>query len=199
MCLDFFQAGAETTSTTLLWAVMYMALNPDVQRKCQREICDSLGERLPSIDDYYGLTYTVAACMEIQRLSRVGQRSLFHRLLKDTEVNGYKFKAGQHFATNIEKCLLDPDQFPDPLKFNPERFLNSNGEVVKKDYLIPFGIGKRICMGESLAKNELFIFFVRLLQRLDIKVTDPKPDPEDCICSMTRIPNPYFVKVEERI
>ena len=176
---------------------MYMALNPDVQAKCQIEIHEILGEKSPSIEDYGKLSYNVATCLEIQRLSRVAQRSLFHRLLQDTEIHGYKFKRGQHFATNIEKCLLDPVQFPEPEKFNPDRFLKEN-QIVKNDLLIPFGIGKRICMGESLAKNELFIFFVRLLQRLNFEVSEIKPDPNDCIDSMTRIPNPFFVNVTER-
>ena len=76
--------------------------------------------------------------------------------------------------------------------------MNQNGQILKNDHLIPFLIFKRICMGESLAKNELFVFFVRLLQRLDFKVTEKVPHPDDCICSMTRIPNPFFVEITER-
>ena len=172
-----------------------MILNPEVQKKCQLEIDEILGEKLPSIEDYGKLTYNVATCMEIQRLSRVGQRSLIHRLLKDTEVHGYKFPKGQHFATNIEKCLLDPIQFPQPEKFNPDRFLNENGQIVKNDHLIPFGIGKRICMGESLAKNELFLFFVRILQRISFEETLNKPDMKNATYGITRIPEPFEVKV----
>merc|ERR1711997_416141 len=60
MCLDFFMAGSETSSTTLLWAVMYLCLNADVQEKCWKEIEQTLGDKLPSKDDISKLTYCVA-------------------------------------------------------------------------------------------------------------------------------------------
>ena len=58
-----------------------------------------------------------------------------------------------------------------------------------------FGIGKRICMGESLAKNELFLFFVRLLQRLTFQEMDKKPNVDDVFHGITRIPKPFSVKL----
>ena len=58
-----------------------------------------------------------------------------------------------------------------------------------------FGIGKRICMGESLAKNELFLFFVRLLQRLTFEETDKKPSVDNVFHGITRIPKPFSVKL----
>ena len=64
---------------------------------------------------------------------------------------------------------MDPEVFPSPKCFNPERFMEGNGKHKKFEQFVPFGIGKRICMGESLAKNELFIFFVRMLQRMSFQ------------------------------
>ena len=196
MCLDFFMAGAETSSTTLSWAMMYLALNPDVQDKCYQEI-QSLGEKEPSSEDATKLLYVKATLMEIQRISRVAQGSLIHRLIKDTKVQDFGFKAGQHFIINVEKFLMDPIEFPDPQKFNPDRFLHQ-GQLLKKDYFVPFGIGKRICMGETLAKNEMFIFFVRFLQRLKIEQTEHKPDPDNFTSGITRIPNAFEIKISER-
>ena len=197
MCVDFFQAGAETSSTTLSWAVMFMALNPEVQRKCFVEIKDVLGERPPSINDSASMVYTMATLMEIQRVGMIAEASLLHRLTKDTEIEGYTLKKNTFFLTNIQKFMLNPDEFESPKQFKPERFID-NGQLVKKELFVPFGIGKRICMGESLAKNELFIFFVRLFQRIEITTTDPKPDPNNYTSGITRIPKPYFVKVTER-
>ena len=178
--------------------MMHLALNPEVQEKCFSEI-QSLGENEPSIEDSNKMPYTKATIMEIQRISRVAQGSLIHRLLKDTTVNQYNFQAGQHFVINVEKFLMDPTAFPQPETFKPERFLDSTGQqLLKSDYFVPFGIGKRICMGESLAKNEIFIFFVRLLQRLKIEVTDEKPNPEHFVSGITRIPNAFKIKVSER-
>ena len=104
----------------------------------------------------------------------------------------------QIFVANLKKFLMDPDEFELPKMFKPERFLSESGEVLKKELFVPFGIGKRICMGESLAKNELFIFFVRLLQKLEFTVTDPKPNPKQYTTGITRIPKPFFVRVTDR-
>ena len=137
--------------------------------------------------------------MEMQRCAIVAPGSLPHTLLKDTVVNGHKFKEGTVFFTNVQKLLMDPVQFPEPEKYRPERFLDQDGNIVKNEYLVPFGIGKRICMGETLAKNEMFIFFVRMLQRLSFSI-DPQnvPDPKNCIAAITRIPKPFQVRVSDR-
>ena len=146
-----------------------------------------------------GLTYIMATLMEIQRFARVAPVSLPHYLLQDTQVGKYKFKKGTAFFSNLSKFLNDPQEFPEPGKFKPERFIDEGGKIRKSDHLVPFGIGKRVCMGESLAKNELFIFFVRLIQRLNIgAVNGKRPDPEQYIAGVTRIPKPYFVTISIR-
>ena len=198
MCLDFFQAGAETSSTTLLWAVMFMVLNPEVQEKCFQEIHNVLGQRLPSINDTSLMTYTMATLMEIQRVAIVAESSIAHRVVRDTQAEGFKLKEGTIVVANIKKFLTDPNEFESPKLFKPERFISNDGQILKKELFVPFGIGKRICMGESLAKNELFIFFIRLLQRLKFSMTDPKPNPDNYTSGITRIPKPFFVKVVER-
>ena len=187
-------------STTLLWSVMLMALHPDVQKKCQNELDETLGEKPPTMDDMNNLNYIMATINEIMRFSMVAEGSLPHRLTKDMEVDGYKFKKDTLFISNLAKFLNDPVQFPEPRKFKPERFLGKDGNVQKHDYLVPFGIGKRICMGESLAKNELFIFFARVIQRINIGVTNGRrPDAEEYFSGITRIPKPYDVSVSARI
>lgn len=198
ICLDFFQAGAETTSTTLLWTVLFMAINPTVQEECQKEIDENLGSKTPAIEDMSKLPYVMATLLEIQRISRVAPSSLPHYLLKDYVVNGYNFKAGTMFLSNLENFLMDPQAFPEPNSFKPERFLE-NGKIKKNERLAPFGIGKRICMGESLAKNELFIFAVRVLQRLRFEeLPGNSPDPNSFISGITRIPQPFLVKATSR-
>ena len=91
-CLDFFEAGAETTSTTLLWAVLMMSLNPNVQARCQLEVQDKIGTRSPTIDDMVDLPYVLATLMEIQRIGIVGPASLPHYLMKDAIVKGHRVK-----------------------------------------------------------------------------------------------------------
>ena len=87
-CLDFFEAGAETTSTTLLWAVLMMCLNPNVQAKCQLEVQDKIGSRSPTIDDIVDLPYVLATLTDIQRIGIIAPASLPHYLMKDTLIKG---------------------------------------------------------------------------------------------------------------
>ena len=177
-----------------------MSINPKVQEKCRLEIDDQLGSKSPSIEDMSRLPYVMATLLELQRISEVAMGSLPHVLLKDVEVKGYKFKKGTIFASNLHKLLMDPVEFPEPQKFKPERFLSPDGQSLKRNnYLVPFGIGKRICMGEALAKNEMFVFFVRILQRLTIStVANEVPDPAKFTTRVTRVPDPFFVKVTTR-
>ena len=151
------------------------------------------------MDDIQNLPYVMAAVMEIQRMANVAPGSLPHYLMKDIAFNNYTFKKGTLFIANLSKFLMDPDVFPLPKHFNPDRFRDENGKLIRIEQFAPFSIGKRICMGESLAKNELFIFFVRLVQRLNIGVWFSEiPDPEQYVSGITRIPKPYKVVISAR-
>lgn len=76
----------------------------------------------------------------------------------------------------ISTVLYDKDVFPEPEKFKPERFLNSDGKLLKVDELIPFSIGKRMCLGESLARMELFLFTTNIFNRFKISCCGGPPD-----------------------
>ena len=67
---------------------------------------------------------------------------------------------------NLHFIMKDPAHFKEPATFNPHRFLDGEGRFVRSERVVPFGIGKRACMGEPLARNELFLFFANLVQRL---------------------------------
>ena len=198
ICLDFFDAGAETSSTTLTWALLYLALNPDVQEKCRAEIESVLGASIPVRSDMTKLMYTTATIMEIQRLSTTVPGTLPHRTSEDLHVDGHLIPKGSNLIANITKFMLDPSVFKNPKKFDPERFI-SNGEIKKYDQFVPFGIGKRACMGESLAKHEIFIFFVMILQKLKIGVADnkPNPNPQNYTMGVTAMPRPFFINIDQ--
>ena len=90
---------------------------------------------------------------------------------------------------------MDPEVFPLPKCFKPERFIDDNGSLKKIEQFAPFSIGRRICMGESLAKNSLFLFFVRMLQRISFQQTLKIPNPDESYVGVTRSPKPFEVKV----
>ena len=133
------------------------------------------------------------------RFSMVAAASLPHYLLADTTLGPYHFKKGTLFFANLSKFMNDPNDFPNPRQFDPTRFIDENNKIKRFDKLVPFGIGKRICMGESLAKNELFIFFTRTFQRISVNVIPgSEPNPEEFIAGITRIPKPFPAKISAR-
>lgn len=79
---------------------------------------------------------------------------------------------------NIYYIMRDPNHFKDPDNFKPERFIQGDGSFQPNEHVIPFGIGKRHCLGQSLAEKEYYMFFVGILQQFNIKATAGKPMPE---------------------
>eukprot|EP00092_Neocalanus_flemingeri_P003772 GFUD01004058.1.p1 GENE.GFUD01004058.1~~GFUD01004058.1.p1 ORF type:complete len:486 (-),score=123.42 GFUD01004058.1:441-1898(-) len=195
--LDFLAAGTETSSTTLKWIVLYMTLYQDVQDKCRKEIFTLLGTSQCTVSDMMNLPYVQATISEVQRMAQVAPVSIAHRTLAPTEVKDFKFPAGSVFFANLSFIMKDPENFPQPEVFNPERFIGTDGKYEKNEKMIPFGIGKRYCMGELLARNEVFLFTVNLVQKLQFLTpnNNPAPDPANFYSSVTNIPDDFYAKI----
>jgi cytochrome P450 len=97
-------------------------------------------------------------------------------------------------------CLLhDKEHWCDPEAFRPERFLDEYGNFVKDERMIPFGIGKRICLGEVMARTSLFIFYTSLLQEFSFSLPAGAPQPSTlCVSGITTAPQPFTVKINKR-
>ena len=109
----------------------------------------------------------------------------------------YTIPAGHMIMPSLTAIMKGPDQWEDALAFKPSRFIDPNsGRVVKNEKLIPFSTGKRQCPGETLAKAEIFLFFVGLLQRYRLEPVDPSSPPDvEMISGVTSYPKPYRIKV----
>ncbi|XP_058513228.1 cytochrome P450 2J1 [Ochotona princeps] len=167
--LDLFLAGTETTSTTLRWGLLYMAMYPEVQEKVHAEIDSVIGRwQQPSMAFRESLPYTNAVIHEIQRMSNILPFNVPREVTVDTNLAGYHLPKGTMIMTNLTALHKDPKEWATPDTFNPEHFLE-NGQFKKKDSFLPFSIGKRACLGEQLAKTELFIFFISLMQKFTFK------------------------------
>ncbi|XP_060221884.1 cytochrome P450 2J3-like isoform X3 [Meriones unguiculatus] len=167
--LDLFLAGTETTSTTLRWAMLYMALYPEVQEKVQAEIDRVIGQgRLPSLADRDTMPYTNAVIHEVQRMGNIIPLNVPREVAVDTTLAGFHLPKGSMVLTNFTALHMDPKEWATPDVFNPEHFLE-NGQFKKREAFLPFSMGKRACLGEQLARSELFIFFTALLQKFTFK------------------------------
>uniref|UniRef100_A0A8C6QPY6 Cytochrome P450 2J6 n=1 Tax=Nannospalax galili TaxID=1026970 RepID=A0A8C6QPY6_NANGA len=167
--LDLFFAGTETTSTTLRWALLYMALYPEVQEKVQTEIDSVIGqERQPSLADRESMPYTNAVVHEVLRMGNIIPLNAPRAVAVDTTLSGYHLPKGTIVMINLTGLHRDPKEWATPDTFNPEHFLE-NGQFKKRESFLPFSMGKRACLGEQLARSELFIFFTALVQKFTFK------------------------------
>ncbi|NXK92887.1 CP2DE protein, partial [Formicarius rufipectus] len=197
---DLFGAGSETTSTTLRWALLYMLLHPEIQSKVQAEIDEVIGrERSPTMNDQVSMPYTNAVIHEVQRYGDIIPVGLPHLTYRDTELQGFFIPKGTTVITNLSSVLKDETVWEKPHEFYPEHFLDANGQFVKPEAFLPFSAGRRVCLGEQLARMELFIFFTTLLQKFTFVIPEDQPRPrEGGRFALTNSPHPYLLQAVPR-
>ncbi|PIC28893.1 hypothetical protein B9Z55_020670 [Caenorhabditis nigoni] len=173
--VDFWLAGMETTSNSIRWSIAYMMKYPEIQDKVRKEIQENVGSsRLPSIEDKPNLPYTQAVIHEVQRHSNMVPMLGSHKNIKDTTILGKPVPAETFIFAQLWSVMKNDSVFEDSHLFNPDRYLHSNGETFRKDVIertIPFSIGKRNCIGEGLARMELFLIFSALIQNYEFVAT----------------------------
>ncbi|XP_056392995.1 cytochrome P450 2K1-like isoform X2 [Hyla sarda] len=163
--LDLFDAGTETTSTTIRWGILLMMKYPEIQKKIQDEIKTHIKPgQLPTVEDRKKMPFTDAVIHEIQRFTNIVPLNVSRSPPTDVYFHGYCIPKGTEIIPFLTSVLYDKTQWKTPYDFNPNHFLDDNGKFVRPDAFMPFSAGKRVCAGESLAKMELFLFFTGLLQ-----------------------------------
>lgn len=200
VCLDMFLAGSYTTSNTLNFALMLLVLHPDVQSKCFKDIYNNVEKgRLPSLTDRQKLPYIEAVIMEVMRLYYVVPITGPRRALHDTKLMGYDVPKDTVVLINIHSIHHDKKHWGDPEVFRPERFLNARGKTQPDEHLINFGLGKRRCLGDALARNCLFLFLTGLLQRYRLSVPPGEAPPcREPVPGLTQCPQAYRVMLTPR-
>ncbi|XP_051737047.1 cytochrome P450 2B15 [Ctenopharyngodon idella] len=197
---DLFLAGTDTTSTTIRWGLIFLIQNPDVQDRCHEEIVRVLGyDRLPSMDDRDKLPYTNATVHEIQRCANIVPFGVIHETIQPTKLRGYDIPKGTTILANFAAIFSNKEHWKHPDSFNPENFLDENGHFSKPECFIVFSVGPRVCLGETLARTELFLYITSLLQRIHFSwPPDPQPLDMDGIMGIVRAPQTFNIICRSR-
>ncbi|KAM4705195.1 cytochrome P450 2F2-like [Rhinophrynus dorsalis] len=193
---DMFLGGAETTATTLCFGILILIKYPDIQEKLHKEIDEVIGRiRDPVTEDRTKMHYMNAAIHEIQRFSDVFPMGFVRSVTKDTVFRGYHIPKGTDVITLLTSVLQDPSQFKSPGEFNINHFLDENNKFKKNNGFFPFSARKRSCIGESLVRIELFLFFTTLLQKFTLKsAVGPKDlNISPVECGLESLPPVYKV------
>ncbi|PFH47243.1 hypothetical protein AMATHDRAFT_87834 [Amanita thiersii Skay4041] len=163
---------ARNTGSAMEIFFLAIALFPEVQKRAQAELDNVVGrDRLPSFDDLRSLHYINALARETMRWLLVVPLGVSHMASEDDEYDGYRIPKGTVVLGNAWAILHDPEMFPNPHKFKPERFLkdgkfNLNGVLDPHD--VAFGFGRRICPGRHLSNNSLLITVASVLAVYDV-------------------------------
>lgn len=197
-CYDMWTAGFETTVTTLRFIIHYMVNNPEVQRKAQAEIDEKVGKRNIQMEDQKTLHYCNSIIQEVQRLANIIAMNFTRMVSVPVNIEGYDIPVGTGMIPEFSIVHMDENEFERPDYFCPERHINESGEFVKDPRITPFSLGKRSCLGEGLARMELFLYFTSFIQHLTFSSATKVPPALNVQIGFTRSPAPYEVLVESR-
>ncbi|CUA68607.1 O-methylsterigmatocystin oxidoreductase [Rhizoctonia solani] len=165
-----YAGGVHTTVAVLCNFIVAMMLNPHVAHKAREEIDRVIGlERLPGMSDRVDLPYMECVVTETLRWQPPALMEVPHRVRQEDEYRGYRIPANSTVRYNMYAITRDERMFPDPEKFIPERFDNSNpGPRPLKPQEFMFGVGRRICPGKDVVDASLYLVMANIIATMDI-------------------------------
>ncbi|XP_055697776.1 probable cytochrome P450 304a1 [Phlebotomus papatasi] len=202
ICVDFFFPALTGVPVTLALFFQRLLLQPEILTKMQAEIDEVVGRgRLPELDDRINLPYVEATVREIMRFETLVPSSIPHKALVDCKFMGYDIPEGAFVVPGLYALHTDTKVWGDPKVFRPERFIGEDGKLsLKLDKSLPFGAGKRLCAGETFARNTLFLMISALAQNFNIRQppSDRLPDLSKNYTGIIQLTPNYWLKFEAR-
>lgn len=172
--MTIFLAGHETTANALTWTWYLLSQHPDIEARFHAEVAEVLKGGLPTAEDFPRLRYTEMVFAEAMRLYPpawiIGRRAL-----GDYQLNGYTIPARSILLMSQYVTHHDARFFPDPFRFDPERWRPEARESRPKFSYFPFGGGPRLCIGESFAWMEGSLVLATIAQRFRMRLAPGYP------------------------
>lgn len=185
--LTFFVAGYETTSSGLLWTFYHLAKHPEVEAQVHAELDAVLGDRPLTMDDYPKLSYTKRFIDEVQRITP--STWFFARSpIEDIDLCGTPVKKGSLLAISTPSLHQNPKVWPNPERFDPDRFLPEVAAKRSPNAYIPFGRGEHICIGKYFALQELVLVTAALARQYRVVMEQPDFELDDVNAGVSMYP-----------
>ena len=172
--ITIFLAGHETTANTLTWTWYLLSEHPDIEQRLHRELDSVLAGRLPTAEDFPRLQYTEMVITEAVRLYPPAW-ILGRRALKDYKLGPYIVPAGAIVIMSPYVMHHDPRYFPDPFRFDPDRWMAEARAPRPQFSYFPFGGGPRRCIGEGFALMESIMVLATLAQKWSLRRAVDQP------------------------
>ncbi|TRM58193.1 cytochrome P450 [Schizophyllum amplum] len=197
---SMFGAGSDTTASAISVCVMAAATHPEAQEKVAQELEAVIGRgRVPTYADKDVLPQTMAFVLESFRWRPVTAGGAPHKATKDIIWEGQLIPAGATVYGNVWSVGRDPACFPDPEAFNPQRWLDEEGNLREDMKNYPFGFGRRVCPGSHMATASVFLNTALLLWAFKINADPCRPINVLAFTeSANAHPQPFSVKWESR-
>ncbi|KAG9146438.1 hypothetical protein Leryth_011726 [Lithospermum erythrorhizon] len=180
-CMTMVVGGSDTSAVVLTWALSLLLNNRSALEKVQEELNIQVGRgrRFISLDMINKLQYLQAVVKETFRLQPAGPLLAPREFTEDCTLGGYHISKGTMLFVNVWKLQRDPNLWPDPLEFKPERFLTAPHKDIdfkgKHFQYFPFGAGRRMCPGLNIGIQNVHLVLANLLHAFDISTIDGQP------------------------
>jgi cytochrome P450 len=162
--LTMLAAGTQTTATTMAWALHILSVREDIQDHAHREVREVLGDRAVASEDLDRLDYLRRLLSETLRLYPPAWL-LSRRAAVEVSLGGHVLPAGASILFSPYAVHRDPSIYPDPERFDPDRWLPERAKQIPRPAFIPFGAGNRRCLGEGFAWVEATVVLATILAR----------------------------------
>ncbi|TFK23725.1 cytochrome P450 [Coprinopsis marcescibilis] len=198
---SMFGAGSDTTASAISIGILAAACYPEAQRRVHEELDQVIGKgKAPTFSDQHMLPQTMAFVLETLRWRPVSAGGFAHKATKDIVWQNYVIPKGTAVIGNIWAIGRDPEYFPDPERFNPQRWLTADGKLKEDMKSYPFGFGRRICPGQHIAAASVFINTALVHWAFNIKADPKSPIDELAFTeSANTHPLPFKVILEPRV
>jgi cytochrome P450 len=170
-----FVAGHDTTSASLAWVWYALSQNPKIEERAIQEIDQALAGRPPTFEDLPRLKYVEMVVKETMRLYPASAFLFGREALEPVELAGYQLRRGAWVFISPYIVQHDARNFPEPERFDPERFAPGRINEIPPYAYIPFGGGPRICIGNAFAVMEMTLLTATVLQRYRLCLDQPPP------------------------